>query len=59
MLYNAAVWHLNSDVVMTSYMEHLLVPRVFARHVSGIPNITGITLHLKHAHLHTMLPVEM
>ena len=44
-LYNAIMWHLKGRTMANAYMEHLLLPQLLALPVSGVPRITGITVH--------------
>ena len=44
-LYTATIWQLKGSMMARAYLEHLLVPRFSACPVSGIPRVTGMTLH--------------
>ena len=44
-LYTATIWQLKGSMMARAYLEHLLVPQFNACPVSGIPRVTGMTLH--------------
>jgi hypothetical protein len=45
-LFTATIWYMKGPLVARAYIEHLLIPQVFACAISGIPRVTGMTLHL-------------
>ena len=45
-LFTATIWYMKGTLVAQAYIEHLLIPQVFACPIGGIPRITGMTVHL-------------
>ena len=57
-LYNNTIWYIKGPLVAAAFAQHCYVPQMMRCPISGIPNVTGMTLHYDAPHQEWFVSTE-